>query len=66
MKIIEDGVDAFDTLSANGGGNPPPLSFGVGYGEAGEKHVEKGNGMWGGWREDVFWLMTREMDEIRV
>ncbi len=64
MKVIEDGVDSFDTLSANGGSSAPPLSFGVGYGEAGDKHVEKGNGMWGGRREDVLWLMSRDLDEV--
>ena len=64
VKVIEDGDDSFDTMSSNGGSSAPPLSFGVGYGEVGDKHVEKGNGMWGGRREDVLWLMSRDLDDV--
>ncbi|KAF8633935.1 hypothetical protein AX15_001119 [Amanita polypyramis BW_CC] len=47
MKVLDDGEDAFDTSQSV----TPMLSFGMGYGEAGESKVEGGTGLLGGQRE---------------
>ena len=63
MKILDDGEDAFDT----GQTVTPTLSFGMGYGEAGESGVERGTGLLGGHREMALeMLMHRDVatDEV--
>ncbi|THH11923.1 hypothetical protein EW145_g364 [Phellinidium pouzarii] len=62
MKVIDDGIDSFDSSQPS----MPTLSFGVGYGEAGDKNVEKGTGLLGGYRDDVLWsvMLQRELDEV--
>jgi SWI/SNF chromatin-remodeling complex subunit SWI1 len=62
MKLVDDEGDMFDTAPTTG----PALSFGVGYGEAGEKTVEKGSGMFGGYAEDITFtiMLAREVDNI--
>jgi len=61
-KVIDEGGDSFDSSQPT----VPPLSFGVGYGEVGDKRIEKGFGLWGGYRDDVLWhiMMQRELDDI--
>ncbi|TFK76957.1 hypothetical protein BDN72DRAFT_908964 [Pluteus cervinus] len=64
MKVLDDGEDLFDTPNKTA---LPLLSFGMGYGEAGDIGSEKGTGLLGGHR-DVTWelLMHREVfaDEV--
>ncbi len=63
MKILDDGEDAFDTSQTV----TPTLSFGMGYGEAGESGVERGTGLLGGHREMALeMLMHRDVatDEV--
>lgn len=62
MKVIDDGNDSFDSSQPS----LPLLSFGVGYGEVGDKRVEKGNGLWSGHRDDVLWgiMFQREVDDV--
>ncbi|KAH8120091.1 hypothetical protein DFH11DRAFT_1838066 [Phellopilus nigrolimitatus] len=62
MKVIDDGDDSFDASQPN----VPTLSFGVGYGEVGDKKVEKGIGLLGAYRDDVLWqvMLQREMDDV--
>lgn len=62
MKLVDEGGDSFDSSQPS----VPPLSFGVGYGEVGDKRIEKGFGVWGGYRDDVLWhiMMQRELDDI--
>ncbi|KAF9229460.1 hypothetical protein BS17DRAFT_688881 [Gyrodon lividus] len=60
MKAVDSGEDAFDTSQST----QPTLAFGMGFGETGEKSVEKGTGMLGG-RRDAAWelLMQRDLDQ---
>lgn len=64
MKVIDNQTDSFDTSQPN----MPVLSFGMGYGEAGDKHVEKGTGLLGAHQDEVMWgiLLQREvvLDEV--
>ncbi|KAH9968798.1 hypothetical protein BC827DRAFT_1165659 [Russula dissimulans] len=62
MKVVDDGEDAFD-MSQNTGS--VTLSFGVGYGEVGEDHVEKGTGSLSGFQEDVVWgiMLQKDVDD---
>lgn len=63
MKILDDGVDAFDSSQSAA----PILSFGMGYGEAGDSGVERGTGLLGGHREMALeMLMHRDVatDEV--
>ncbi|KAI9512907.1 hypothetical protein F5148DRAFT_1160689 [Russula earlei] len=62
MKVVDDGEDAFD-MSQNTGS--VTLSFGVGYGEVGEDHVEKGTGSLSGFQEEVVWgiMLQKEVDD---
>ncbi|KDQ30649.1 hypothetical protein PLEOSDRAFT_38448 [Pleurotus ostreatus PC15] len=64
MKIVDDGEDLFDTTKST---TVPPLSFGMGFSEAGENASDKGTGLLGGYR-GIAWdmLMVREvaMDEL--
>lgn len=62
LKVVDDGEDAFD-MSQNTGN--VTLSFGVGYGEVGEDHVEKGTGSLSGFQEDVVWgiMLQKEVDD---
>jgi SWI/SNF chromatin-remodeling complex subunit SWI1 len=41
------------------------LSFGVGYGEVGEKGVEKGSGMFGGHAEDITFTVMLAREVVR-
>jgi SWI/SNF chromatin-remodeling complex subunit SWI1 len=61
MKVIDDGVDAFDTSQTV---TLPIISFGMGYGEVGDSEKEKGTGILAG-RRDETWdlLMIRELDD---
>jgi SWI/SNF chromatin-remodeling complex subunit SWI1 len=62
MKVVDDGEDSFDTSQTT---TMPTMSFGMGYGEAGEGEKEKGTGMLGGYR-NLTWdlLMMRELDDV--
>ena len=62
LKVVDDGEDAFD-MSQNTGS--VTLSFGVGYGEVGEDHVEKGTGSLSGFQEDVILgiMLQKDVDE---
>jgi SWI/SNF chromatin-remodeling complex subunit SWI1 len=62
VKLVDDEGDMFDTAPTTG----PVLSFGVGYGEIGEKTVEKGSGMFGGYAEDITFtiMLAREVDNM--
>ncbi len=62
LKVVDDGEDAFD-MSQNTGN--VTLSFGVGYGEVGEDHVEKGTGSLSGFQEDVVWgiMLQKDVDD---
>ena len=62
LKVVDDGEDAFD-MSQNTGS--VTLSFGVGYGEVGEDHVERGTGSLSGFQEDVVWgiMLQKEVDD---
>jgi SWI/SNF chromatin-remodeling complex subunit SWI1 len=62
LKVVDDGEDAFD-MSQNAGN--VTLSFGVGYGEVGEDHVEKGTGSLSGFQEDVVWgiMLQKDVDD---
>ncbi|KAI0307970.1 hypothetical protein B0F90DRAFT_1621361 [Multifurca ochricompacta] len=62
LKVVDDSEDAFD-MSQNTGS--VTLSFGVGYGEVGEDHVEKGTGSLSGFQEDVVWgiMLQKEVDD---
>jgi SWI/SNF chromatin-remodeling complex subunit SWI1 len=63
LKVVDDGEDAFD-MSQNAGN--VTLSFGVGYGEVGEDHVEKGTGSLSGFQEDVVWgiMLQKDVDDF--
>jgi SWI/SNF chromatin-remodeling complex subunit SWI1 len=62
LKVVDDSEDAFD-MSQNTGN--VTLSFGVGYGEVGEDHVERGTGSLSGFQEDVVWgiMLQKEVDD---
>ncbi|KAI0004167.1 hypothetical protein BJV74DRAFT_809513 [Russula compacta] len=62
LKVVDDGEDAFD-MSQNTGS--VTLSFGMGYGEVGEDHVEKGTGALCGFQEDVVWgiMLQKDVDD---
>jgi SWI/SNF chromatin-remodeling complex subunit SWI1 len=62
LKIVDDAADSFDVRPDGPG---PALIFGMGYGEGGEGHVQKGNGILCGYQEDVIQriLMSRGIDE---
>jgi len=62
LKVVDDSEDAFD-MSQNAGN--VTLSFGVGYGEVGEDHVEKGTGSLSGFQEDVVWgvMLQKDVDD---
>jgi SWI/SNF chromatin-remodeling complex subunit SWI1 len=62
LKVVDDGEDAFD-ISQNTGS--VTLAFGVGYGEVGEDHVEKGTGSLSGFQEDVILgiMLQKDVDE---
>ncbi|KAI5121328.1 hypothetical protein M0805_003795 [Coniferiporia weirii] len=62
LKVIDDGMDSFDSAQPS----MPTLSFGVGYGEVGDKNVEKGVGLLSGYRDDILWsvMVQRELDEV--
>lgn len=59
MKVLDDGADSFDFTEAT----VSTLSFGVGYGEAGENEVERGTGLFAP-RRDMGWdfILTREVN----
>jgi len=63
MKVLDDGEDSFDTPKSTA----PTMSFGMGFGEVGDKKTETGAGLLGGHR-DLAWemLMLREVygDEV--
>lgn len=62
LKVVDDGEDAFEMTQNTGS---VTLSFGVGYGEVGEDHVEKGTGALSGFQEDVVWgiMLQKEVDD---
>ena len=62
LKVVDDGEDAFE-MSQNTGS--VTLSFGVGYGEVGEDHVEKGTGSLSGFQEEVVWgiMLQKDVDD---
>lgn len=62
MKLVDDEGDMFDTAPTTA----PTLSFGVGYGELGDKGVQKGSGMFGGHAEDITFtiMLAREVDNM--
>ncbi|KAL5495485.1 hypothetical protein ACEPAI_948 [Sanghuangporus weigelae] len=62
MKVIDDGEDSFDVAQPS----VPTLSFGVGYGEAADAKVERGDGLLGGHEDEILWsvMLQREMDDI--
>jgi len=62
MKLVDDEEDMFNTAPTTA----PVLSFGVGYGEVGEKGVEKGSGMLGGYADDITYtiMLAREVDNM--
>lgn len=62
MKIIDDGANSFDSSQPS----VPTLSFGVGYGEVGDKKIEKGSGLLGGHGDDllVSVMLQKELDEV--
>lgn len=62
LKVVDDSEDAFD-MSQNTGN--VTLSFGVGYGEVGEDHVERGTGSLSGFQEDVVWgiMLQKDVDD---
>lgn len=62
MKLVDDEIDMFDTAPTTA----PTLSFGVGYGEMGDKGVQKGSGMFGGYAEDITFtiMLAREVDNM--
>lgn len=63
LKVVDDGDDAFE-MSQNNTGSVM-LSFGVGYGEVGEDHVEKGTGSLSGFQEEVVWgiMLQKDVDD---
>lgn len=63
MKVLDDAEDSFDTSKST----VPTMSFGMGYGEIGEKGAERGTGLLGGHR-DLAWemLMIREIHSDEV
>ncbi|TFK41003.1 hypothetical protein BDQ12DRAFT_703844 [Crucibulum laeve] len=63
LKVLDDGEDSFEkTESAM-----PIMSFGMGFGDAGEGGFEKGTGLLGGHR-DLAWhlLMVQEVQEDQI
>ena len=62
LKVVDDGEDAFDTSQNTGS---VTLSFGVGYGEVGEDHVERGTGSLSGFQEDVVLgiMLQKDVDD---
>jgi len=62
MKLVDDCEDSFDTSQPN----VPLLTFGIGYGEMGDKRVERGTGLLGGHQDDVTWgiMLQRELDDV--
>jgi SWI/SNF chromatin-remodeling complex subunit SWI1 len=62
LKVVDDGEDAFEMTQNTGSAT---LSFGVGYGEVGEDHVEKGTGALSGFQEDVVWgiMLQKDVDD---
>ncbi|EJD04184.1 uncharacterized protein FOMMEDRAFT_19453 [Fomitiporia mediterranea MF3/22] len=62
MKVIDDGEDSFNVDQPS----IAPLSFGVGYGEAADSKVEKGDGLLGGHEDELLWsvMLQREVDEV--
>lgn len=62
MKVIDDAEDSFDVAQPS----VPTLTFGVGYGEAADTKVEKGDGLLGGHEDEILWsvMLQREMDDI--
>ncbi|KAF5377667.1 hypothetical protein D9615_005273 [Tricholomella constricta] len=63
MKVLDDAEDCFDTSKSA----VPTMSFGMGYGEAGDNGSERGTGLLGGHR-DITWemLMLREVQADEV
>ena len=59
MKVLDDGEDSFDMGGKSSG---PTMSFGMGFGDAGDTGAEPGTGLLASHR-DVTWdiLMTREV-----
>lgn len=62
MKLMDEASNSFDVSQPS----VPQLSFGVGYGEVGDKHIEKGTGLWGAQRDDLLWglMLARDLDEV--
>lgn len=51
LKLIDDAEDSFEVSPST----MPTLAFGMGYGEQGEAHVEKGMGLFSGYQDDITW-----------
>ncbi|KAG5644753.1 hypothetical protein DXG03_007882 [Asterophora parasitica] len=63
MKVLDDAEDCFDTSKSA----VPTMSFGMGFGDAGDNSFERGTGLLGGYR-DVTWemMMLREVQQDEV
>ncbi|KAL0951000.1 hypothetical protein HGRIS_007743 [Hohenbuehelia grisea] len=62
LKVLDDGQDLFDTSEST----VPTMSFGMGYGEAGESASERGTGALAGVRSTAWELMLgcRDVDPL--
>lgn len=62
LKVIDDGDDAFESVQPS----MPPLSFGMGYGEHGDKRAEIGHGLLGGQQDDVLFsiMLQQNVDDV--
>jgi len=62
LKLVDEGKDSFETPE----NSMPTVAFGMGYGEEGHNLDEMGNGMLGGYQEEITWGVMRSgiMDNV--
>lgn len=55
MKLVDEGKDSFETPE----NTMPAVAFGMGYGEDGHNLDEMGNGLLGGYQDEITWGILR-------
>jgi len=55
MKLVDEGKDSFQTPE----NSMPTVAFGMGFGEEGNTLDELGNGLLGGYQDDITWGVLR-------
>lgn len=55
LKLVDEGKDSFETPE----NSMPSVAFGMGYGEEGHNLDELGNGMLGGYQDEITWGVMR-------